>query len=93
MQEVQEIPDEEHEQALERVAAIDVAKMSGMVCTRLPRQGGKPGVRVSRVWEVSATTRAVVELAVQLVELGIQKVTVESTSVIRGYLGPVCYGG
>ena len=93
MPEVQEIPDEEYEQALERVAAIDVAKMSGMVCTRLPRQGGKPGARVSRVWEVPATTRAVVELAVQLVELGIQKITVESTSVIWGPPGTVRDGG
>jgi len=76
----QEIPDEEHEQILERVCAIDVAKASGMVCTRLPRRGGKPGSRVSRVWEVSATTRSVMELAAQLVELEVQKVTVESTS-------------
>jgi transposase len=51
-----------------------------MVCTRVPRQGGKPGARVSRVWEVSATTLAVMGLAAQLVDLGIQKVTVESTS-------------
>jgi len=80
VQGVQEIPDEEHEQVLERVCAIDVAKTSGMVCTRVPRQGSKPGARVSRVWEVSATTRAVMGLAAQLVDLGIQKVTVESTS-------------
>lgn len=77
---VQEIPDEEHEAILQRVCAIDVAKTSGMVCTRLPRHGGRPGSRVSRVWEVPATTRAVMELAVQLVELEVQKVTVESTS-------------
>jgi len=38
VQGVQEIPDEEHEQILERVCAIDVAKTSGMVCTRLPRE-------------------------------------------------------
>ena len=80
VQGVQEIPDQEHELVLERVCAIDVAKASGMVCVRLPRTGGRPGSRVSRVWEVSATTRAVMELAAQLVELGVQKVTVESTS-------------
>jgi transposase len=34
----QEIPDEEHEQLIERVAAIDVAKASGMVCIRVPHQ-------------------------------------------------------
>ena len=75
---MQEIPDEEHEQVLERVCAIDVAKASGMVCTRLPRESGKG--RLSRVWTVPAMTRAVVELAVVLVGLGIEKVTVESTS-------------
>lgn len=80
MQDVQEIPDEEHERVLDRVCAIDVAKSSGMVCIRLPREGGRPGARVSRVWEVSATTRAVMDLAAQLVELRIEKVTVESTS-------------
>lgn len=80
MRGVQEIPDEEHELVLQRVCAIDVAKASGMVCTRLPRTGGRPGSRVSRVWEVSATTRAVMELAAGLVDLGIEKVTVESTS-------------
>ena len=80
MPDVQEIPDEEHERVLERVCAIDVAKAAGMVCTRLPREGGRPGSRVSRVWEVPATTRAVMDLAAQLVELQVQKVTVESTS-------------
>jgi transposase len=30
----QEIVDEEHEQVCERVAAIDVAKATGMVCVR-----------------------------------------------------------
>jgi transposase len=80
VQGVQEIPDEEHELVLDRVCAIDVAKASGMVCTRLPRVGGRPGSRVSRVWEVSATTRTVMELAAQLVDLRIEKVTVESTS-------------
>jgi hypothetical protein len=36
MREPQEIPEEEFEQILERVAAVDVAKASGMVCTRVP---------------------------------------------------------
>ena len=75
----QEIEDEEHEQVIERVAAIDVAKASGMVCVRVPHET-KPGRRVSRVWEVPATTRAVTELGDHLVCQGIEKVTVESTS-------------
>ena len=79
MREPQEIQDEEHEQVWERVAAVDVAKASGMVCVRAP-DPGRPGRRVSKVWEVAATTGAIVELAEQLTGFGVQKVTVESTS-------------
>ena len=75
--EVEEIPDAEHELLVARVAAIDVAKASGKVCVRLP---GRAGRRVSRVWDVAATSGAVTELAEHLVGQGIEKVTVESTS-------------
>ena len=79
MREPQEIEDEEHEQTWERVAAIDVAKASGKVCTRVPHPS-RPGRRLTKVWEVAATTGAISELAGQLAGLGVQKVTVESTS-------------
>jgi transposase len=75
--EVEEIPDAEHELLVARVGAIDVAKASGKVCVRLP---GRAGRRVSRVWDVAATSGAVTELAEHLVGQGIEKVTVESTS-------------
>ena len=75
--EPEEIPDEEYEQVLQRVAAVDVAKDAGVVCTRLPVAGRR---RTSRVWQVPATTNAVSDLAAQLVDLGVEKVTVESTS-------------
>jgi transposase len=79
MNEVQEILDEEHEQVVARVAAIDVAKASGMVCTRMPHPSS-PGRRVSKVWEVPATTNAILALADQLSDTGIERVVVESTS-------------
>jgi transposase len=79
MMEPVEIQDEEHEQILERVAAVDVAKATGMVCTRVPDDAW-PGRRVSKVWEVPATTNAIIELGEYLAGLGIQKVTLESTS-------------
>jgi transposase len=79
MREPQEIEDEDHEQVLERVAAVDVAKASGMVCTRVPHPS-RPGRRLTKVWEVAATTGAIIQLGEQLVGLGIEKVTVESTS-------------
>jgi transposase len=72
----QEIPDAEYELVIERVCAIDVAKAFGKVCVRTPREHR----RISKVWDVEATTGAVTELAAQLVELGIEKVTIESTS-------------
>jgi transposase len=72
----EEIPDAEHELVMERVCAIDVAKASGVVCVRTPRERR----RVSKVWDVEAITGAVSDLADQLMELDIEKVTVESTS-------------
>jgi transposase len=79
MREPQEIQDEDHEQLLERVAAVDVAKASGMVCTRMPHES-KLGRRVTKVWQVDATTNAIIQLGEQLVDLGVERVTVESTS-------------
>ena len=58
----QEIEDEEHEQILHRVAAVDVAKASGMVCLRVPHDD-RPDRRRTRVWSVNAVTNAVMELA------------------------------
>jgi transposase len=73
------IDDEEHERVFERVAAVDVAKASGMVCTRMPHPA-RPGARQSAVWMVPATMNAVRALAAQLAGEGIQMVTLESTS-------------
>ena len=78
MREAQEIEDEEHEQILERVCAIDVAKASGKVCTRVPHPS-RPGARRTRVWDVDATTNAILELGGHLAGEGIEKVTLEST--------------
>jgi transposase len=79
MKEPQEVLDEEYEQVLERVAAVDVAKAAGMVCTRVPHPE-RAGRRRSLVWEVPAAANAVLELAEQLVRERIQKITLEATS-------------
>jgi transposase len=79
MREAQEVEDEGHERILERVCAIDVAKASGKVCTRVPHPS-RPGARRTRVWDVDATTNAVLELGEHLAGEGIEKVTLESTS-------------
>ena len=75
----QVIDDEEHERVHERVAAVDVAKDSGMVCTRTPHPS-RPGARRSTVWTVTARMKAIRGLGRQLKKDGIEIVTLESTS-------------
>jgi len=80
MEEPQQVQaDEEYERVWERVAAIDVAKASGVVCTRVPDED-RPGRRKTHVWTVTATVPAVTELADHLRSRQIQIVTLESTS-------------
>jgi transposase len=79
----QVIDDQEHERVHDKVAAIDVAKDSGMVCTRTPHPS-RPGARRSTVWTVQARRNAISGLGRQLARDGIEVVTLESTSVIRG---------
>ena len=63
-------------EVIERAAAIDVAKASGTVCVRIPGRTR----RITRVWDVKATTGAIMALADQLAELRVERVVVESTS-------------
>src|SRR5215831_2427336 len=79
MREPQEIEDGGHEQVVLRVAAVDVAKAAGVVCTRVPREG-EPGRFTTKVWPVDATTNAILELADHLARARIEKVVRESTS-------------
>ena len=79
MRKPQVIEDQEHERVCERVAAVDVAKASGMVCTRTPNPS-RPGARHSTVWEVPAAMNAVLALAARLVADGIEMVTLGSTA-------------
>ena len=75
----QVIDDQEHERVYDRVAAADVAKNSGVVCTRIPHPS-RPGTRRSTVWTVQARMGAVRMLGRQLEADGIEMVTLESTS-------------
>src|SRR6516164_106447 len=89
MREPQEVEDREDEQAVARVAAVDVAKASAVVCTRVPREGGPGAGRfVTRVWPVGATTNEIIELAAYLAGQQVEKVVLESTS---GYWRPFFY--
>jgi hypothetical protein len=73
-----EVTDEPAE-VISRAAAIDVAKGSGMVCTRVPHEAS-PHRRIQRVWQVSARYADVVALMDELVSAGIQRLVIESTS-------------
>lgn len=75
----QVVEDEDYQLRHERVAGIDVAKASGMVCLRLPPAPGKQR-RTSRTWEVAATVPATGALAEELKAAGAEVVSMESTS-------------
>lgn len=60
-----------------RVAAIDIAKASAVVCTRLPAE--RAGRREQRVWQVAAHTGAIEELADHLVCQSVELVVMEAT--------------
>lgn len=76
---VREIEADEHEELLERVAAIDVAKASAKVCTRVAHDSVAHR-RLTKVWDVAATTNAIMALADELAEAQIERVVLESTS-------------
>ena len=69
---------EDSTQVVEYAAAIDVAKGSGMVCTRVP--GTRPDRRRQKVWRVEATFNEVTALMDHLRCEGIQRLVLESTS-------------
>jgi transposase len=59
-------------------AAIDVAKGSGMVCTRVP--GSRPDRKRQKVWQVDADYGSVAALMDHLRSEGVQRLVLESTS-------------
>ncbi len=69
---------EEFVEVVTYAAVIDVAKGSGMVCTRVP--GSRPDRKRQTVWQVDATYASVVALMDHLRCEGIQRLVLESTS-------------
>src|SRR5208337_3634093 len=69
---------EDSTQVVEYAAAIDVAKGSGMVCTRVP--GSRADRRRQKTWPVKATFNEVTALMDHLRAEGIQRLVLESTS-------------
>jgi transposase len=60
-----------------RVAALDIAKASAMLCTRVPGTGVR---KRQEIRKTGATTAAILELADHLVCQGIELVVMEATS-------------
>ncbi|MFE7635595.1 IS110 family transposase [Kitasatospora sp. NPDC057518] len=75
---MEETREEQADGAVARVAAIDIAKASGVVCMRLPHED-REGRRVQQVWTVASTTNAVLELGDRLLCQGVQRVVMEAT--------------
>ena len=69
---------EERTEVVTYAAAIDVAKGSGMVCTRVP--GSRPDRKRQKVWQVDATYASVTGLMDHLRCEGIQRLVPGSTS-------------
>jgi transposase len=75
----QVIDDTEHERVHDKVAAIDVAKDAGVVCTRTPHPS-RAGARRSAIWTVRARMNTIRALGRQLHEDGVEVVVMEATS-------------
>jgi transposase len=76
----------EHEEIVERVAALDVGKATLVCCARVPASSGRR--RVQEVTTYPTMTRSLQVMADRLLELGVTRVVMEATS---DYWKPVFY--
>jgi len=73
----EQVQEQDSEQLIERVAALDIGKAMLVCCTRVPGENGR---RLQQVSEHSTMTRALGLLADRLLELGVTRVVMEATS-------------
>ena len=69
----------DHDQIIQRVAALDVGKAELTCCIRVSGQGGS-GRRLQEVRTYSTMTRSLLAMADRLRELGVTRVVMEATS-------------
>ena len=74
---------QDNEEIIERVAALDIGKAELMCCVRVPDED-HPGRRLQEVQAYPTLTRLVLRLADHLARLGVTRVVMEATAVIRG---------
>lgn len=78
---------QDHEEIIERVAALDIGKAELVACVRIPSPTGS-GRRVQEIATYSTMTRSLLRLGDRLRELGVSRVVMEATS---DYWKPVFY--
>lgn len=69
----------EHEEIIERIAALDIGKAELVCCVRVPGSGPS-GRRLQEVRTYSTMTRSLMVMADRLRELGVSRVVMEATS-------------
>jgi transposase len=74
-----------------RVAALDIGKAEVVCCVRVPHEG-RPGRRLQEVEMYSTMTRSLLAMSDHLRCLGVSRVVMEATGVIRGREGAVRHG-
>ena len=79
--------DQQTEEIVARVAALDIGKAEVMCCVRVPSEGSS-GRRLQEVRPYSAMTRSLLVMADRLAGLGVTRVVMEATS---DYWKPVYY--
>ena len=77
----------DHEEIIQRVAALDIGKATLVCCIRVPDED-TPGKRLQEVDSYSTMTRSLLSLADRLRCLGVTRVVMEATS---DYWKPVFY--
>jgi transposase len=71
-------PTQDHQEIIERIAALDIGKASLVCCARVPGTGGTK--RAQEVTTYSTMTRSLQVMADRLLELGVTRVVMEATS-------------
>ncbi|MCA1675700.1 MAG: IS110 family transposase, partial [Actinobacteria bacterium] len=79
--------DQQTEEIVTRVAALDIGKAEVMCCVRVPNEE-RPGRRLQEVRPYSTMTRSLLGMADRLGGLGVTRVVMEATS---DYWKPVYY--
>ena len=69
--------DQQVEEIIARVAALDIGKAELVCCVRVPHEG-RPGRRLQEVATYSTMTRSLLRLADRLTELGVTRVVMEA---------------